>query len=321
MTYLFVVLGCIIISLVGVWIKRRNSGERSEMRLATGLIFTGPVLAALIGLVFSFTIVQPGHIVFQRTFGNLSESTHGNGIHFLNPFSKIIERNIQRRAVNYTGDRTAVGLTRNQVALTVDVTVPWMLNAASAPVLYERYGDMEEVQALINSSSRKAIRDCTSALDWQDAVAESGRAQMSTCISETVAAVAIEDLMQAGLTERQSQEAFTFPAAQVRQMTPRDKRILAAVAEEQAAVIDLRRQETLTAIAEEEANRRANEGAGVRKMMDELPSGYSVSQMAAIINANANKTTAEAFLRSVENGNPNITVISGGAVPVTTSAN
>jgi hypothetical protein len=65
-----------------------------------------------------------------------------------------------------------------------------------------------------------------------------------------------------------------------------------------------------------------NEGAGIALMMAELPDDFSVGEMVSMIQANAAKSNAEAFLRSVENGNPNITVVTGGpALPVTVTAN
>ena len=86
-------------------------------------------------------------------------------------------------------------------------------------------------------------------------------------------------------------------------------------------MIDLRRQQTLTNIAEEEANRRENEGTGIAKMMVALPTKFSVAEMAAMIHANAAKTSAEAFLNAVENGNPNITIVTGSSIPAAVSAN
>lgn len=279
------------------------------------------VAVAIVGTVaLSTMVVQPGSVGFLKTFGNLSYTTYEADLHIVNPFSDSVRENIRRRSVDYTDKSTAEGLTRNKVALLVDVTVPFILNPNTAPLIYERYGKKWN---LIGPSSRNAIRDCTASLNWENAVGESGRAIMASCIPKRMSESIVADLMRAGLSERDAKDAFTFPNALVRKMIPKEQRILSAIAEEQAAVVDLRRQETLTAIAKEEARRRANEGEGIRLMMAELPKSFTVAEMVAMIQANANKTNAEAFMKAVENGNPNITVITGaeGDVPVTASAN
>ena len=284
------------------------------------LFYAAVAAVAVVGTIgLSVMVVQPGTVGFMKTFGNLSYATYDQGLHFVNPFADGIRGNIRRQSLNYTGDSTAVGLTKNKVALFVDVTVPYILNPQAAPLLYERYGKSWN---LIGPSSRKAIRDCTSRLDWEEAVGEKGREAMTVCIPERMQVAVVADLMSAGFTQYEAANAFTFPDALIRRMVPKQERILAAIAEEQAAVVDLRRQETLTAIAEEEAKRRANEGSGIRMMMAELPDNFTVTEMVSMINANAAKANAEAFTKAVENGNPNITVIvgSGGDIPVTVPA-
>lgn len=310
MLYIFVLVIALIVLGAGFFFKTHF---QILMMSAAGVFVVGT-------LACSYMQVEPGEIGFTKTFGSLSYKTYDAGVHFVNPFASGLRANIRRQSLDYTGEETAEGLTRNKVALLVDLTVPWILNPQAAPLLYERYG---KDWNLIGSSSRNAIRDCTSTLDWEDAVGENGRVTMSTCIPSRMSDAVIADLREAGLTETQAKGAFTFPNALVRKMLPKEQRILAAVAEEQAAIVDLRRQKTLTSIADEEARRRANEGSGIRLMMAELPQNFTVAEMVAMIEANAMKTNAEAFMKAVEAGNPNITVISGGSteVPVAARAN
>lgn len=298
-----------------------HQATKATKKVRRILLWASGVIAIGGALVLSIMVIQPGYVGFIKTFGNLSHTTYEAGFHVVNPFANQLGSNIRRRSIDYTGDSTAEGLTKNKVALLVDVSVPWILNPPAAPLLYERYG---ESLNFIDTASRKAIRDCTATLDWEDAVGESGRASMATCIPERMQQAVVADLMDAGLSDSVANGAFTFPDALVRKMIPKEQRILSAISEEQAAIVDLRRQQTLTAIAEEEANRRANEGSGIRLMMAELPKDFTVAEMVSMIEANAMKTNAEAFIKAVEGGNPNITVITssgGSALPVTASAN
>jgi len=268
-------------------------------------------------------IVEPGEVGFRKVFGNLSYRTYQAGFHIINPFSDRLRENVRRQQIDYVDADVAKGLTRNKVELLVDVSVPWIISPPTAPRLYERYGKSGARQ-LVVASSRNAIRQCTAAQEWEDAVSETGRTEMARGIPAQRWKMGQNDLQEAGCSASEAERAFTFPPALVRKIIPEKQRILAAISEEQAAIVDLRRQETLTAIAKEEANRRANEGAGVRHMMAELPTNFTVAEMVAIIEANAAKANAEAFAKAVEAGNPHITVITGGGdapVPVTARAN
>lgn len=269
-------------------------------------------LAVVLTFFMSLTIVEPGTVVFTKFLGNMTGDTYTSGTRFLNPIADRITENIRRQAVDFTGDTTAEGMSANKVVLRVDATVPYILNPGLAWRLYERYG---EKWNLITPAARKAVRDCTASADWEVIVGEAGRAVASTCISARMQTIIVSDLMSAGLSEAEASAMFTFPEALVREIVPIKERILDAIAEEQAAIVDLRRQETLTAIAKEEANRRANDGSGIRLMMDELPDDFTVAEMVSMILANAEKTNAEAFLKAVEMGNPHITVVTGSAVP------
>ncbi|PCI89759.1 hypothetical protein COB18_03085 [Candidatus Kaiserbacteria bacterium] len=280
------------------------------------VILLGSGVSLVLGTLYCMVmIIEPGEVGFLKAFGNLSHTKYEAGTHWVNPFATENSFSIRRQALDFTGGNTADGLTKNRVALAVDITVPWILNPSAASVIYERYGSKWN---LIAPSGRKAIRDCISLLDWEESVSETGRAAMTTCVPTRMKSAVMADLISAGLTSKQAEGAFTFPDALVRKMIPKDQRILSAIAEEQAAVVDLRRQTTLTSIASEEANRRANEGLGIRMMMEKLPSNYTVLEMVAMIEANAHKTSAEAFLKAVEGGNPNITVITGGSTPPVT---
>lgn len=274
-------------------------------------------LAVVLTFFMSFTVVEPGSVMFTKFFGTMTGDNYVAGSHFVNPMSDRVTEDIRRRAIDFTGETTAEGLSANKVVLLVDATVPYILNPAFAWRLYERYG---KEWNLINPAARKAVRDCTAAADWEVIVSEEGRNAASRCISSRMQAIVTSDLMSAGLSEAEASAMFTFPEALVRAIVPNKERILDAIAEEQAAIVDLRRQETLTAIAKEEANRRANDGSGIRLMMEELPENFTVAEMVSMILANAEKTNAEAFLKAVENGNPHITVVTGSEIPTTVPA-
>ncbi len=281
--------------------------------------FVALVASVVVTLFFGMTVVQPGHIMYKKTFGDLSHDLFEPGLHFISPIAVTRSLSTQRQSLSYSGESTAEALTSDRVVMQVDTTIPWIMNAKAAPLMEEFYGT--DNWNLIQPISRSVIRSCTAQVPWETAVSDEGRTRIAECIPTRMNKAVIVELIQAGFTEAQAKGAFTFPTAIVRGVKPKQTRILAAIATEQASKIDLRRQETLTLIAEEEANRRGNEGSGIAKMMEELPSGFTVAEMAQMIQANAAKTSADAFLNAVENGNPNITIVTGASVPAAVSAN
>lgn len=277
------------------------------------------VAGVVIILFFSINVVQPGTTMYTKLFGNLSYDTYDSGMHLINPMAVQNTMSIQRHSLDFSGENTAEALTSDRVAMFIDATIPYIMNSHAAPLMEEFYGTKS--WNLIGPVSRSVMRGCMSVQPWEIAVSDEGRTAIGLCIADRMSSTVSTELEQAGFTSEQAAEAFTFPTAIVRKITPKLPRILDAINQEQAALIDLRRQETLTDIAEEEANRRENEGTGIAKMMNALPSGYTVAEMTGMILANAAKANAEAFVTAVENGNPNITIITGQSAPATVSAN
>ena len=75
-----------------------------------------------------------------------------------------------------------------------------------------------------------------------------------------------------------------------------------AISEKIASDQDLQRQHTLTAIAQEIAKRRINEGVGIRNLFSELPKNISPKDMSHLLSAMAEKEKADAVMKAVETG-------------------
>lgn len=273
-------------------------------------IFAGVIVMIISLFITSVQTVDAGKVKVVKLFGAQRAGFLAEGLHLVNPLATTIEMDTRRRVLSFSGGETIESLSSDNVLMTVDASVPFILNPPMAWKVNQRYGLSYE-GALILPAARSAIRDAISAQPWNTVTSEAGRAKLADLIARRLEQVVRDDLIQAGFTGDEAKTAFTFPNVQIRAVTP-PQRIIDSINEEQAAQADLRRQVTLTQIAEQEAERRANDGLGVRKMMEALPKDYTVQEMVAVTNANSHKTAAEAFMRAVENSNPNITVIVGG---------
>lgn len=278
---------------------------RAAMQVVTALLFV------VVTLMFSVITVDAGQVKVTKLFGAVQEGYYPEGLHVINPMMSTVTMDTRRRVIEFTGNDAISALAADKVKLTVDASMPYVLNPRMAWKVLQRYGRNYEY-ALVFQAARSALRDAVSAMPWERATSEQGRAELAASISENFSRVLVADMVTAGFDEEDAKTAFSFPNAQVRRTLP-PNRILDAIAEEQASEADLRRQKTLTEIARQEAERRANDGLGVKLMMEALPKNFEVDEMVSIINANAAKTNSEAFMKSVEAGNPNITVVVSGA--------
>lgn len=86
-----------------------------------------------------------------------------------------------------------------------------------------------------------------------------------------------------------------------------------AIAERVAAEEDLKRQVVLTKIAKQEAERRENEGLGVKKLFAQLPKGFSAREIQLVLSAISEKVRADAIMKAIESDRVQTMVISGNS--------
>jgi hypothetical protein len=143
-----------------------------------------------------------------------------------------------------------------------------------------------------------------------DAAATSERAAVEAAILKEFRNVVFQQFMAAGLTKEETEMAIIIAPVQLRESLP-DLKVLNAVAEKTASLQDLERQSTLTEIAEKEAERRKQEGSGVKQLFEALPENFTASEIAEVLGALANKTRADAMLKAVESGQIDTVIMNG----------
>jgi len=301
MLFLGILSVLVISSVISVFLTR--SGKIATIIVAIAVIFVGSNM---------ITTVDAGKIKIGKLFGAMQEGYYGEGLHFVNPMLSLSSVNTRRQSLDFSGENSAQGASSDPIRLVVDVTVPFIINPEFAWQVVQKYGD-ENTWNVITPNSRRAIRDCTSQQTWTGNMSSEGRQILSDCITERIPVLIADDLISTGIDEKIAKKAITISPAIIREIRPTDERLLKSIAEKESAKQDLERQETLTEIAAQEANRRENEGLGVAKMMAKLPKDYAISDMVSIIKANSAKLHAEAFMKAVENGNPNISIVVDGS--------
>ncbi len=99
---------------------------------------------------------------------------------------------------------------------------------------------------------------------------------------------------------------------QIRRIAP-PRALLAAESDRLAAAVNLERQVVLNQIAEKEAERRGNEGLGIRMLFDQLPKGFTAEQLQGLLYALADKQRADSMLKAVERDQVKVMVMGGSA--------
>lgn len=333
----------ISIAVIGplfIWLLTR---KMRKARIAGRALKAIP-LTVLIAVIYTgLMAVETGTIMVVRSFGKIHERSYDEGLHFVNPLSKRnameTRRNLfelqsvqnpgpqpmQNRGLQTSQDiaakqakvssassllKTTISLSRDRVPLTIDAGFPYKLNGGLAWKVYQKIGPAFS-DRLLKPAARTAVRDAVAHFTWADAVTNR-REELASKIHALYQGMIVEDLMMAGFSPEEAKTAFKLMPVQIRRMLP-PKRILDAVSERLAAEEDLQRQKVLTDIARQEADRRANEGLGVKKLFAELPSGFTAGQISHVLGALADKQRADALLKAVENQNISVIVLGGGS--------
>ena len=307
----------VFLAVVGLTILEFWRRRRIKALLYSGISVLASGLA--LAIFWSITVVAPGTVKVQVLFGTVQTQTLSEGLHIINPLIDLVTYDVRRQRVDVTAaqgsESGAPAVGADGVRLDrVDATMPFRLQPEFAGRVHQRMGP-NYLFLMVAPVARSALRDAISQFP-AESVATTNRDAVAARATELFASKLIGELAESGFTEQESAGAFIVSPTQLRRVEL-PARILQANAEKRAAEIDLERQRTITLIAQEEAVRRGNEGQGVRNLIDSLGLARSPSpeQIADLLRAMANKTTADALVRAVEDGDVNVMVIPHGTAP------
>lgn len=301
-----------VVGLAGLGLLIVGPGNKPAARAGSRgaggvLLLTGIALAGAASIV----IVAPGTVRVASLFGKVQEDVYGEGLHVVNPLMDFHEMSVRRQMYNFTEGNELVSISQDGVRLQLDVAFPIRLNPELAWKVFQTIGPEQRYLNQLSSAARTTVRDVVALYDWKSA-ATTKRQELAQVSQETFKAYLRNDLVSLGFTEAEADRAFSVLPVQLRRVLPPEK-VLNAISEKVASEEDLERQKTLTAIAEEAALRRANEGLGVKKLFAELPEGFSAEEISTVLNALAQKEKANALLKAVETDQVKVIVMEGGS--------
>jgi regulator of protease activity HflC (stomatin/prohibitin superfamily) len=100
--------------------------------------FLAPLVLPVVFVLFeSFTIVSAGYVGVQTTLGSVNMNVLSEGVHFVNPISRIKEVDV--RVVKATLENSHAGTKDLQVVHT-DIVVNYRIDGSKAPHIYKEFG-------------------------------------------------------------------------------------------------------------------------------------------------------------------------------------
>ncbi len=320
---IFILLVIGVVSLVKSRKQKNQLQQQGSHRKENGFFFlyrivgwASLLLCLVFYLVFSIRIVDSGDVQVGRLFGKVDRSVLSEGIHLVNPAKTWTTINIQRNAIKADDGDEVPGMTsttadNNQA--TVQANFTFMINSQYAWWLVKYIGGETKIKhELLEKSAQSATRDALAYFKLEDAQIRQ-RGQFEKKLQEEFFENILINLpKEKSLGPEELKKVFIILPTQLMDIKP-DPKVANALAEKKATEINLEQQKTLTAIAAEQSNRRKEEGSGIKKLFDELPSNRSANDVALILNATANKTRAEALHKAVSEGKVTTVVFEGGS--------
>ena len=157
------------------WRLKTRVGFPLSARLNV-LQWAGWVLGVLFFLASMAVVVPPGQAGVVVLFGKVNPEPLPSGLHFINPFSQVVELEVRTR--NYTmsstsdegqrrGDDSIAVISSDGLTVRLDATIFYSLQQARVPEIYRTIGpDVEE--RIIRSEIRASLRDAAAGLTATD---------------------------------------------------------------------------------------------------------------------------------------------------------
>jgi hypothetical protein len=302
-----------------------NDGEDSSewlwlpkaLRIASTALF---VISALVIIFSSLIVVSSGTVRTKRLFGKVQRGYVPDGLQPVNPFANYEDMNIQRNAIRVEDDSNdsmhgMKATTADNIQTLVEANFAFMVNPDYAWYIRKYIGDIEKVkEELLQKAAQSATRDALAHFQLEESQI-SRRTDFEQLLAVDFKKSIVANLpREEGLTQAQLEQVFIILPTQLMNIIP-DAKVSNALSEKKANEINYQQQTILTKIATEIANRRAQEGKGINKLLTELPQGYSADDVAKIVNATANKERADALMKAITDGKANVIVMDGGSSP------
>jgi regulator of protease activity HflC (stomatin/prohibitin superfamily) len=242
---------------------QESSGSLRNIRPRSGSAPRGAgwfMLAVLVGIlvVSSIRVVPAGFVGVRVTFGEVSDTVLGSGLHFVPFYSHIVRydsriRNYTMSAAhsegNVQGNDAVQAASSDQLMLQVDVTVLYRIDGQQAPWIHQNLGVRYE-DAIIRPKARESVRNAVAQFTGMEAYATK-RAELKTVIQQM-------------LTSELTAYAVNVDEVNLRDVNP-PQEVVNAISAKATAMQDAERMRFVLQKTEQEAKVKVAEAEGLAK--------------------------------------------------------
>lgn len=169
-----IAIGMVILGIVMIFGKQQN--KQIQNQKTVGLL----ILLGAIGLIFykSVVVIPAGHVGVVDFFGTVSNNSLKPGINLVNPFARVEKMSIKTQEVK----EVATVPTKEGLAINLEVSVLYHLDAAKAPDVYKTVGPVYS-DIILAPQFRSVIRTVTAGYEAK-ALYTSVREQLAQGIAD-----------------------------------------------------------------------------------------------------------------------------------------
>jgi len=136
-------------------------GPRPVAALLRVMALVLGTLGGLLVLGSTVVIVEPGQVGVRHAFGSVDSVALLPGVRFVSPWSEVERYSTREEQYPEAGRaaETIPALSREQMAMNVDVAVRWQIEARDAPHIFTEIGTEEQIRNVVLNALRKGVRD------------------------------------------------------------------------------------------------------------------------------------------------------------------
>ncbi|MGH7517429.1 MAG: SPFH domain-containing protein [Gemmatimonadales bacterium] len=120
---------------------------------------------ATIGVAFlllsGVAVIEPGQVGVRHAFGYVDPAALLPGVRFVPPWSQVERYSTREEQYPASGREaeTIPALSREQMAMNVDVAVRWQIDPQEAPHIFTEIGTEDQIHNIVLNAIRKGVRD------------------------------------------------------------------------------------------------------------------------------------------------------------------
>ncbi|MGE5363239.1 MAG: prohibitin family protein [Bacteroidota bacterium] len=234
-----------------VYINAKKRESRSEELFAG----TGVIVAFIVALLQTFTVIPAGSVGVVDFLGNVSENTLKSGVNFINPLATVIKFTIKTQEIK----ETMTVPSKEGLSVQLEISLLYHLNPDNASRIYKSVGENYE-DIILAPQFRSVVRGVTARYDAK-ALYTSERDQLGKAMEKELAKLV-------------EPRGITIESAPLRQIIL-PAGLTASIEEKLKAEQESQRMEFILKKETQEADRKRIEAQGIADFQSIVSKGIS----------------------------------------------